>query len=50
MFLKSKHKSMFGRHVEMPMDMDVLSVVKVVAASAIIYQTAKFMLNEMTHD
>lgn len=50
MFLNSKHKSIFGKHREIPMDVDVLSVVKVAAAGAVLYQAARFMLHEITHD
>ncbi len=48
MFQRKKRKSMLG--MDMDMDFDMVSVFKAVAVGAVIYQAAKFMINEMTDD
>ncbi|SDD98328.1 hypothetical protein [Sporomusa acidovorans] len=48
MFHRKKRKSMLG--MDMDMDFDMTSMLKVVAVGAVIYQAAKFMINEMTSD
>lgn len=48
MFYRKKRKSMLG--MDMDMDFDMTSMLKVVAVGAVIYHAAKFMINEMTND
>ena len=48
MFHKKKRNSVLG--MDMDMDFDMTSMLKVVAVGAVIYQAAKFMINEMIDD
>ena len=48
MFRKKRRNSMLG--MNMDMDFDMTSMFKVVAVGAVIYQAAKFMINEMIDD
>lgn len=50
MFHKKKRNSMLGMDMDMDMDFDMTSMLKVVAVGAVIYQAAKFMINEMIDD
>ncbi|WP_156784637.1 hypothetical protein [Thermosinus carboxydivorans] len=48
MFRKLKRrKSMMQKMMDMDMDVDVMSVVKIMAAGALLYGTAKYMWNEL---
>lgn len=46
MFYRKKRKSLLG----MDTDLDMTSMLKVVAVGAVIYHAAKFMIHEMTDD
>lgn len=46
MFHRKKHKSL----MDMDMDIGITSVLKAVAVGAVIYQAAKFMINELAED
>lgn len=48
MFHRKRRKSIMD--MGMDMDFDMTSVIKAVAVGAVIYQAAKFMINEMTDD
>ena len=48
MFHKKRRNSMFG--MDMDMDFDMTSMLKVVAVGAIMYHAAKFMITEMVDD
>ncbi len=45
MFFRRKHHSIMG--MNMDADMDMMSTIKIVAAGALIYHTARFMFREM---
>ena len=48
MFHKLKRrKSMMQKMMDIDMDMDVMSAVKIVAAGALLYGTAKFIWDEL---
>lgn len=45
MFFRKKRHSIMG--MNMDADMDMMSAIKIVAAGALIYHTARFMFKEM---
>ena len=48
MFHRKKRNSLLG--MNMDMDLNMTSMFKIVAASTVIYQAAKFMINEIIAD